>query len=204
LRICAGDGLAAQELVELQKSWRAGKLPYVEDPWLIPNAEAWAPVVRQRLRGKRPGNGAQFLAAVAVLKHQKDPDLAELLLPLVEHKGYRTWALRFLAEIAEEEHRKVFERYARSEDPEMRLYARAGLARLGDRNALLAVIKSFALAPESMTRYHAKEDVLPTFDAAELIRVWRGAAPPGTPVDSAVHSFALDRLGALQEKKATL
>jgi hypothetical protein len=41
-------------------------------------------------------------------------------------------------------------------------------------------------------RCPSMKDVLPAFDVPKTIRIWKHAAPPGVPVDSAVHSFVLD------------
>jgi hypothetical protein len=130
-----------------------------------------------------------------------DPDLPDLLAAAAEDKHVRQWALRYLQEFATEPHRGRFKALAAGADREERVYGWAGLGRLGDKAALARVAEAAWLAPEFLARYHATQDVLPTFDPAALLGAWNDHDPgtPGTEAkpDPDAHAYVAARLERL-------
>jgi hypothetical protein len=104
----------------------------------------------------------------------------------------------------EERHRALLAQFADADGddwptPELRLYAFAGLARLGDRDATLQLNRQTWLSPINEVRRYASLYVLPVMDRAALLKTWEAARPQdASEIDLAVHDYVTERLRDLK------
>ena len=116
----------------------------------------------------------------------------------------RVRAMRYLVLVAKEKHRKMFQRNRQDKDARIRLYAYAGLAKLGDKDSRLKVVKLLALAPDSMTRYYVEKDIMHWAKVSELKKLWRSASPRDeNAIEVAVHNFVMQSFDIV-DKKSTM
>lgn len=198
--ICAGDPEVQQRITRAVAEARV-RWPHPDYPRFEVLAKAWAPSIRTLMQqGQIAGNG--LIPAVAILRQAKQPELADLLAKAATNDQSTTYALQYLHDICEARHRPLLEQFANNNDDfrvpqkgERRLYALAGLARLGDQVAKTRMIRAAYLSPASSVRFRANQDVLPTMNRAELLSTWEAARPDNTDeIELAVHAYIGEKL----------
>ena len=195
LLVYAGDKEAPTEYFRLVKNWTIKRLPYDGDPRLLQHAASWRESAKWFLANRKCADGASFISCAEVLLHLRDSELGKLILPMVKDDHFHHWALRYLVFIADETYRPVFEKYTNDKKAQMRAFAWAGLAQLGDKQGLLKVAELTALAPDGMTRYYLSKHVLPRIEIAAVRKAWESERPTKQDaVEIAVHEFVLEQL----------
>jgi hypothetical protein len=194
LLVYAGDAAAPEEYARLIE--RQGAIfPYWEEPFVQRNAPALQPAAHATIRRFKD---RLYAPAAEVLLRAKDASAPEVFADHLKTAVDPKPGLKYLSVGTFKRHRKHLATFASHEDPEVRFYADAGLAQLGDNEAKHKVAAAISLSPHSSIRYHAAQHV-PRMDVPALITAWKTAAPEeGTEIERAVHAFALKHLEALK------
>ena len=161
----------------------------------------WNAAARLELQDQKVQSGSDFCLAAETLLQGADPNLSDLILPYIYRPHYHKYALRYLVPVAKEKHRPVLQDLD-SGDPEQRIYAVAGLARLGDHGAFIRMIRMAMLPPDSKTRFQAWYHVLGRFKKADLIAHWKAERPTNDATAEAVYQFVLTELESQLPLKA--
>jgi hypothetical protein len=171
--VAARDPEGRAELARLSGTSAMERLPWHGDPWVLREADAFRPLAR-RVVGEGLVDGSNFISAVSILKHLGDPDLHALLVKATASDWFHRWALQFLQEVAQPGDRTLFLPFTAPghRHAECRVYALAGLARLGDADAAAGIVEAAWLAPTAEGRYYAVKFALPTLDPDVLSKSW--------------------------------
>lgn len=201
--VCAGDADAQEEHLRLTKERRAGRRPYFMDPGVQRNVAAWQRSAKWLLANRQMGSGSGFINCAEILLLQRDPELGDLVAPLVSDEFYEPWATRFLALAAHsQQHRVVLQRLLTHERAYVRAYAWAGLAKLRDENAMVKIALLAAVGAGDRVRFNLNQFILPRMDIDAMEKAWARQRPEkSNEVDTAVHEYVLNHLKSMRGRE---
>lgn len=190
--VSLGDPEAAREVLERPNS-RVFMPNFSVKPDLQ-RAERWREIARRRLLTNSMADGNEYLNPAEALYLLRDPSLPDLLSQRVDHEYWGEYALQYLALTAQPRHRITLERFRADAEASKRGYALAGLARLGDREAMHDVCRMAFLGQDSLTRYLVTTKVLARIDRASLLSAWEAQGHNGDELDRLRYEYVRDRL----------